>query len=162
MSHITIELSARDTIAELREAIRNSNDEAQKTRIRAIISIKSGISRSQTVRDLVINKNSILAWVRAYNEGGTTALHMSKGGRSEGNPTWDPVIFEELTKEISKNTRYWSIPLMQKWISKQHKKEIPESTIWYHLKIREMSYKSARPSPYKGDKDAQDVFKKGV
>ncbi len=160
MNHAKIKLSARDTIAQLRQAIKNSNDEAQKTRIRAIINTKTGMSRTKVTNDFVISHPTLRYWIREYNRSGVKALKMSKGGRPEGNPVWDSSIFDKLAVEISKGGKYWSIPLMQEWISKNHKKEIPESTVWYHLKIRDMSYKSARPSPYKGDKETQEVFKK--
>ena len=87
---------------------------------------------------------------------------MSKGGRPEGNPTWDRAIFDELIKEIDKGGRYWSVPLMHEWIKEKYKKEIPENTVWYHVTGLDYTYKSARPHPMQGDTAKQDAFKKGV
>jgi transposase len=155
-----ISVSRHDTIAKLKEAIKESRDEEQKTRIRAIISIKKGKTKASIAQDLVVNRKTVRYWVSEYNRGGTKALVMSKGGRPNGNPVWDTPLFDELTREIDAGGQYWSIPLMQEWIREKHAKDIPESTIWYHLKRLKYSYKSARPHPYKGDKEAQEVFKK--
>lgn len=158
----TIALAERDSIAQLRTALRTSIDEAQKTRLRAIIGIKEGTSRREMARILVVSRTSVISWILAYNTGGIPALTMSKGGRPEGNPTWDTAIFDALTKEIDKGGRYWSVPLMQEWIKEKYHKEIPENTVWYHMTDLDYTYKSARPHPMKGDLAKQDAFKKGV
>ena len=75
---------------------------------------------------------------------------------------WDQSIFDDLVKEIDKGGRYWSIPLMQKWLKEHKKQDIPESTVWYHLNRLNYSHKSARPHPYRGDKERQEAFKKGA
>ena len=68
---------------------------------------------------------------------------------------------EELVKEIAKQDKYWSIPIMQEWIQNHYKKAVPEQTVWYRMnKMNRMSYKSSRPHPYLGDKAKQDNFKK--
>jgi len=152
----------RDTIAELRKAIKNSSDAEQKTRIRAIISLKKGVTKTQAAKDFIVRRKTILYWAATYNKGGTDALKMSKGGRPEGNPIWNTTIFDDLAGEIDKGGKCWSIPLMQDWITRQYKQNIPESTVWYHLSRLKYSYKSARPHPCKGNKKAQDTFKKGV
>ena len=85
----------------------------------------------------------------------------NKGGRPEGNPKWDSALFEDLANVIDKGG-YWSIPKMQAWISEHHKKDIPEQTVWYRMNQLDYSYKGARPHPVQGDKDKQEVFKKGV
>jgi transposase len=158
----TIQLRAHHTVPELKAAVRTSTDPGQKNRLRAIIKLKQGATRTSVAEDFVVRNNTITDWVSRYNEGGIAALKMSKGGRPEGNPTWDTDIFKALVSEINTNDQYWSAPLMQEWIQKQHGKEVPESTIYYHLKIHNLSYKSARPSPYKGNKEAQEAFKKGA
>lgn len=155
-------LHAHDTVAELRQALKESHDEAQKNRIRAIIHIKEGATHTDTAQKFVVNRSSIIYWVAAYNEHGVAGLKMSKGGRPEGNPTWDTSIFDDLTTEISKGGTYWSVPLMREWIQKKFKQDIPLNTIWYHITKLNFSYKSARPHPYQGDVEKQQAFKKGV
>lgn len=156
-----IQLQNKHTIKQLEDALKASRDEAQKTRIRAIIKLKQGDTRTKVAKDFVINKNSLLYWIKAYNENGVEGLIFSKGGRPKGNLVWDQKIFDDLAEEIKKNNQYWSIPLMQEWIKKHKKETIPSQTIWYHLKLLKFSYKSARPHPYKGSKEAQEAFKKG-
>lgn len=157
-----LSLSTRDSVAQLRHAVASSGDEAQKTRIRAIIRLREKATRAAVARDFVVDRDTVTNWIAAYNKGGVPALKMSKGGRPEGNPTWDTAIFDALIKEIDKGGRYWSVPLMQEWIKEQYEKEIPENTVWYHVTGLDYTYKSARPHPMKGDPKKQDAFKKGV
>lgn len=150
-----------DSVEALRLAVKRSRDEAQKTRIRAIISIKEGVSQTDAARRFAVCHNTVRNWIAAYEKGGVTALAMSKGGRPEGNPHWDASIFEELAKEIDKGG-YWSVPKMQEWIKEHHKKNIPEQTVWYRMDQLDYSYKSARPHPMQGNKERQETFKKGA
>jgi transposase len=157
-----IPISRPESIADLRSAIKQSSDEAQKTRIRAIIKIKSGVTRTEVAQEYVVERGTIIDWITAYNTGGPDALLFSKGGRPEGNPVWNTSIFDALIEEIEKQEHYWSVPLMVKWIKKNHHKDIPENTLWYHVTGLKYSYKSARPHPHLGNKAQQEVFKKGA
>ncbi len=161
MAH-PIALRRGESIASLRQTIKESGDEAQKARLRAIINLKEGATRVEVAKRFVVDTDSLTAWVKAYNKGGTAALKMSKGGRPEGNPKWDTKIFDALAKEIDKGGRYWSVPLMQQWIKEHFKKDVPGNTVWYHVTNLDYSYKSARPHPYKGDALKQEAFKKGA
>lgn len=159
MAHIP--LKARESTKELRRAVSRSKDEGQKTRIRAIISIKEGVKRQEVAKRFVISPTTLIYWIVTYNQGGIPALKMSKGGRPEGNPVWDSKVFKELSEEIDKGG-YWSIPRMQDWLSQNHKVDIPEQTVWYRMDKLGYSYKGARPHPAKGDKEKQEDFKKGA
>jgi transposase len=155
-------LTRRESVASLRQKLAQSDDAEQKTRIRAIINIKEGSRRVEIVKRFVISHQALRRWVQAYNEGGVRALKFNKGGRPEGRPVWDTSIFDDLSREIDKGGRYWSVPLMQEWIKENHNKEIPGSTVWYHVRALDYSYKSARPHPYQGNVKAQKAFKKGA
>jgi len=156
----TIPLRAHCSVHDLKRALKASVDADQKTRIRAIITIKEGATKTATAKRFVVSRTSVISWVAAYNQGGVDALVMSKGGRPEGNPVWDASIFEELAKEIDKGG-YWSIPRMQEWLRTHKKKDVPEQTVWYRMNQLKYSYKSARPHPVQGNKDKQEMFKKG-
>ena len=160
MGRPPIPLTRRESVAALRRKLARTDDAEQKTRIRAIINIKEGATRTEVTRRLCISPTTLAAWVHAYNDGGAAALRLSKGGRPEGNPKWDTSIFDALIVEIDKQERYWSIPLMQKWITEHHTQDIPENTVWYHVRNLQYSYKSARPHPYQGNTTVQDEFKK--
>lgn len=155
-------IQLRHTEKELREALAHANNEAHKTRIRAIIHIARGEAHKDVAHHFMINKNTVTAWVAVYNEGGIPALDLSKGGRPKGNHKWDQSMFDDLVKEIDKGGRYWSIPLMVAWLKEHKGEEIPESTVWYHITRLDYSHKSARPHPYKGNKERQETFKKGA
>lgn len=157
-----IPLRPRTSVKKLRQALARSDDEGQKTRIRAIINIKEGATHTEIVQRFCVHKETVTRWVKVYNDGGIPALNMSKGGRPKGNHKWDEKLFTDLTKEIDKGGRYWSIPLMCEWLMEHKKKEVPESTVWYHINRLDYSHKSARPHPYKGDQEKQDAFKKGA
>lgn len=159
MSHITI--IDHDTVEALREKLGKASDEAYKTRLKAILLAKNGKKRFEIVDQLTVDAKSVTTWLARYNKHGTTALVSNKGGRPEGNPKWDDALFIDLAKEIDKGG-YWSIPRMQEWISKHHKKDIPEQTVWYRMDQHGYSYKSARPHPVQGNKAKQDAFKKGA
>lgn len=155
-----IKLKNKHTIAELKTTIKKSEDEEQKTRLRVIVKTKEGLTRTDIAKDFVIDRTSIISWIKIYNEKGIDGLNMDKGGRPKGNLKWNEKIFKRLAKEINKGDKCWSLPLMQDWISKEEKEIIPISTIWHHLKINNFTYKSLRPHPYLGDKDKQEIFKK--
>lgn len=155
-------LSPHDSVARLERAVSTSDDEKQKTRLRAILAFKAGVKQKEVAKQFVIHRETLARWVTAYNEGGIEALKMSRGGRPEGNPKWDKKIFEALAKKIKKGGQYWSVPLMREWIQKRYRVEIPENTVWYRVRDLGFSHKSARPHPYLGDRKRQDAFKKGA
>lgn len=155
-------LASSHTLAELMELKKMSSDEGQKLKLRAIINIKKGKKVKEVAEDLLVSRQSLSAWQRIYNSEGVEGLLTNKGGRPEGNPIWDEQIFTALTEHVEETGGYWSVPLMQKWIEGKYSKTIPLQTIWYHLYLKEFSYKSARPHPYKGDPKRQESFKKGA
>lgn len=157
-----IKLIEHHSEAELAQAIKECADPAEKNRIRAIINIKKDKTHREVAKFLYVSPDSVTSWVKMYNQKGLLGLKTNKGGRPGGNPKWDVKIFNSLVKEIDKQKKYWSVPVMQEWIRKKFKKEIPEQTVWYHLKGQNYSYKSARPHPYKGDLERQASFKRGA
>lgn len=146
----------------LRQSVRAADDEAQKTRLRAVLSVKEGLTQTDAAKRFVVSRVTIWSWIKTYEAGGAGALKMSKGGRPRGNSKWDTTLFESLAAEIDKGGKYWSVPLMCEWIKEKFQKDIPENTVWYRVKNLDYSYKSARPHPYPGDTTKQAAFKKGV
>lgn len=157
----TLTVVAHDTTTGLRTKLRTAHDEAFKNRLKAILLALEGKKRYEIVKQLAVDASRVTAWVQRYNSGGTDALVFGKGGRPEGNPKWSNDIFSALAKEIDKGG-YWSIPRMQEWLKKNHKKDIPEQTVWYRMDQLNYSYKSARPHPVQGNKERQETFKKGA
>lgn len=149
-----------DTIAELKEEIKQSKDEAYRVRLRVIIKAMEGKSRGAIADELAVSIRGISKWTKKYNKLGTVSLITKPSGRPEGNPKWDTALFDDLAKEIDKGG-YWSVPRMQEWFKKQYNKVIPEQTVWYRMDQLNYSYKGARPHPMQGDKERQEAFKKG-
>ena len=156
----TIKLAKKDSILTIKKAIKKSKDEGQKTRLRVILGVKRGKLRKEVAENLNLNIDTVTNTVKKYNSKGIKGLETNKGGRLEGNPVWDTKIFDDLVKEIDKQDRYWSIPVMMQWIKEHKKEEIPYNTVWYHARNLDYSYKSARPHPYLGNKKRQETFKK--
>ena len=152
---------AHDSVEQLRERIIHIHDEGHRRRLRAIIRLKQGALHQDVASTLGASRTSVCSWITKYNDGGWKALAPNKGGRPEGNPKCDAAIFLDLAKEIDKGG-YWSIPRMQEWLRTQHKKDVPEQTVWYRMDQLNYSYKSARPSPIGGSKEKQESFKKGA
>lgn len=157
-----LQIHPHESIDDLRRVVKTSDDEAQKTRIRAIIELREGATRREVAKRIIVDSDTITNWIKAYNRGGVVALKMSRGGRPKGNPKWDPTIFEALARAIDKGERYWSVPCMVAWLRERYGKAIPQSTVWYHVRHLDYSYKSARPHPAKGDPAQHQAFKKGA
>jgi transposase len=76
MAH-ALQIHPHESIDELRRVVRTSDDEAQKTRIRAIIELREGATRREVARRTVVDSDTITNWIKAYNRGGVAALKMS-------------------------------------------------------------------------------------
>lgn len=159
-----IELQNKHGSEELKALLKNNKDELMKTRIKILLLVKKNLLRKDISERLSVHVDTIADVIRRYNLKGIESLKTNKGGRKEGNPKWDKQIFQDLKEEINKQKEYWSIPKMVKWIKDNRKEDIPEITVWYNMtsKVINMSYKSARTHPQKGDREEQDVFKKKV
>lgn len=158
---MAIILKDTHTSEQLKNLLHKNKDELMKTRIKILLLVKRGKLRKEIVEQLSVNTDTITDVVKRYNEKGMESLKTNKGGRPGGNPVWDDKIFNDLTVEIDKQVEYWSIPKMQTWITKHFSVSIPEQTVWYRMfKMERFSFKSARPHPYKGNKEKQDAFKK--
>ena len=156
-----ISLRAHDAEQQLEKALKRALDPIQKMRLKAIILRKQGNDPQEIAERLLISDRAVRAWITLYNEKGVAGLAPKPPGRNEGNPKWDTSIFDTLAREIDKGG-YWSIPKMQEWIKAQHKEDIPEQTVWYHINKLKYSYKSARPHPVLGNQERQAAFKKGA
>lgn len=86
MAH-ALQIHPHESIDELRRMVRTSDDEAQKTRMRAIIELREGATRREVARRTVVDSDTITNWIKAYNRGGVAALKMSRGGRPQGSGT---------------------------------------------------------------------------
>ena len=149
-------------VSALKSHLQVTQSQGEKVRVRAIIKIGQGKQIQTIASELMVSRRSISTWSKRFYAQGVVGLQDNKGGRKEGNPKWNTEIFNELVKEIHKQDKYWSIPLMMQWIKEKYKQDIPEQTVWYHIDKRGYSYKSARPHPYLGNKEKQDAFKKGA
>ena len=158
---MALKIKNQDTLEELKKEAKHTSNGRYQLRLKVIIKAKEGVKSKQIQKELMISQHSYYYWVHTYNSKGKEALKKIKiTGRKEGNPKWDKKIFEKLFIELDKMKEYWSITKMQKWIKKEYNQDIPYSTIEHRLHKAQYSWKSNRPSPYKGNKDKQEDFKK--
>jgi transposase len=158
---MALKLENHNTIKELKQEWRKAIDGRYQLRLNTIILLKEGERSGKIQQKLLIGSDTYCRWIRSYNEGGMEALKNIKiTGRKEGNPEYEDYIFEELFKELDSMQEYWSVVKMQKFVKDLHNIEVPNETMRMRVKRAGYSYKSNRPSPYKGDKVKQEAFKK--
>jgi len=155
-----LELKNHNSKKELKAEIRKTKDGRYGLRLRVILMLKEGYSPTEIKKVLMVAGATYSRWIKRYNEEGKDGLKRHESGRKDGNPKWDKKIFKDLFEKLDEMEEYWSVPKMKKWIKEEYKQDIPDSTIEYHLHKSNYSWKTNRPSPYKGDKEQQASFKK--
>jgi len=157
-----IKLKDHDTEEELLQEIRNTKNGRYQHRLRTILLAKRGISSKSIREEMLISSATYSKWLKNYNEHGKEILKQHNSGRKNGNPKYEDKIFKEVFEKLDLMEEYWSIAKMQKLVLELHKVQVPDETMRMRIKRAGYSYKSNRPSPYKGDADLQDNFKKMV
>jgi len=155
-----IQLKNHDTEYELLQEIRNTKNGRYQHRLRTILLAKRGVSSKAIREELLISSATYSKWLKNYNENGKDILKQHNSGRKDGNPKYDNKIFQEVFEKLDLMEEYWSIPKMQKLIFELHNIQVPNETMRMRIKRAGYSYKSNRPSPYKGDEELQEEFKK--
>ena len=157
-----IKLKDHDTEEELLQEIRNTKNGRYQHRLRTILLAKRGISSKSIREEMLISSATYSKWLKDYNEHGKEILKQYNSGRKNGNPKYEDKIFKEVFERLDLMEEYWSIAKMQKLVLELHKVQVPDETMRMRIKRAGYSYKSNRPSPYKGDADLQADFKKVV
>ena len=153
-----LEVKNLHTIEELKKEIRYTKDGRYSLRLRCVLLRKEGKSTKEIQDSLLVSREFIARWIRRYNEKGLEALkYRHTGGKKE---VWTIKYFKELFEELEKNKEVWTIKKMQKFIEDIHNVKIPQESIRRKLHKYEYPWKTSRPSPYKGDKEKQEEFKK--
>jgi len=155
-----IKLKEHDTEEELLQEIRNIKNGRYQHRLRAVLFLKRGYKAKDIQKELLISSATYCSWIKKYNEHGKDILKEHRSGRKEGNPKYDAKLFQEVYEALDAMDEYWSIPKMQKLVEEKHGVKVPYETMRLRIKKAGYSYKSNRPSPYKGDKELQEEFKK--
>lgn len=158
---MALKLKNNNTLEELKKEMRKATDGRYQLRLNTIILLKEGEKSGDIQKRLLIGSDTYCRWIRSYNEGGMESLkNIKTTGRKEGNPAYDDYIFYELFAKLNLMQEYWSVIKMQKFVKELHCIEVPNETMRMRVKRAGYSYKSNRPSPYKGDKVKQEAFKK--
>jgi len=155
-----LKITEHNTIEELEKEIKSRQPDRYRLRLQAILLAKQGMSNKEVQKALLISRHAFYTWIHKYNEGGLERLKEYNRGRKEGNPKYDAKIFAEVFEKLDAMDEYWSIPKMQKLVEEKHGIKVPYETMRMRVKRAGYSYKSNRPSPYKGDKKLQEEFKK--
>jgi len=158
---MAIKIQEHNTEAELKREIRDTTDGRYQLRLNTILLAKKGMGSKLIQKEVLISPNTYYNWVHTYNEKGMEGLkNIKTTGRAEGNPGYEEKIFIEVFKELDEMNEYWSIAKMRKFVKDLHNEDVPEETMRMRVIRAGYSHKSNRPSPYKGDKDKQEAFKK--
>jgi transposase len=155
-----IKLQNHDSENELLQEIRKSNNGRYQHRLRTILLAKRGLPAKAIQAELLISSATYCKWLKNYNEHGKDILKQHNSGRKSGNPKYEDKIFKEVFEKLDLMEEYWSIPKMQKLVLELHNVKVPDETMRMRVKRAGYSYKSNRPSPYKGDEELQEEFKK--
>ncbi len=157
-----IQLKNHDTEDELLQEIRKSTNGRYQHRLRTILLAKRGLVAKVIQAELLISSATYCKWLKNYNEHGKDILQQHNSGRKDGNPRYEEKIFKELFEKIDLMEEYWSVIKMQKFVKELHDIHVPSETMRMRVKRAGYSYKSNRPSPYKGDEELQKNLKKMV
>ena len=155
-----IKVKDLDSEEDILKEIRNSNNGRYQHRLRTILLAKRNVSSKEIRKEMLISSATYCKWLKLYNEYGKERLKEHNSGRKEGNPKYDEKIFKEVFEKLDAMDEYWSVPKMQKLVYDLHGINVPYETMRMRVKRAGYSYKSNRPSPYKGDKELQEEFKK--
>ncbi|MBD3183478.1 helix-turn-helix domain-containing protein [Candidatus Poribacteria bacterium] len=147
------------TESELAEKIRHEKDASVRDKYRAILWIYQGESRVEIAKRLGIGNNTLYRWVKRYNTSGESGLHRQPGqGR---NPILTPDKVEKIKDWVSEGEGVWTLKRMMLKLEESEGICVTQQAIWYALQDSGWSWKTGRPTNPKGDKDAQEAFKKG-
>jgi len=155
-----IKIVEHNTIDEIENEIKNLLPGRYRLRLQTIFLAKRGIHPEEIQKTLLISRHAFYTWIHKYNDGGMEALKKHNRGRKEGNPKYDVKIFKELFEKLDLMDEYWSVPKMQQLVLELHGIKVPYETMRMRVKRAGYSYKSNRPSPYQGDAQLQEKFKK--
>ena len=153
-----LELKDHNTIDELKREIRLSKDGRYSLRVQCILLRKEGLKPKEIERRLLISRDAYRRWIAKYNEYGLQGLKTKV--KTTFYRKWDSSLFKELYQELDKNNQWWTIKKMQEFIKNKHNVKIPRESIRRIVKQAGYSWKTSRPTPYKGIKEVQEEFKK--
>lgn len=162
---MSMRFTPKHTLEEIRMEMRTAKDGRYRLRLEmiALLIERPNISQAELCERLSISVYSTQQWRKRYEIGGLEALKaiLPNGGNHNTTKVKSEHL-DALLAQIDKQEEYWSVPKMREWIIKHYNKAYGVETLRYQLKKRGYSYKSARPSPYKANRDAQGRFKKTV
>ena len=67
---------------------------------------------------------------------------------------------EKLKEWVNEEEGVWTLKRMQLRLAEAEDTSVTQQAIWYRLKAARWSWKTGRPTNPKGDKEAQEAFKK--
>ena len=155
-----IKIKEHDSLKELKKEIKNTKDGRYRLKLNVIVQIKEGKKAKEIQNNFLISQPTYYRWLKKYNKGGMEFLWTNLGGRKEGNPKYEDKIFIELLEKLDIMEEWWSVLKMVAFVKEKHNVDVLPETMRLRVKKAGYSWKSNRPSPYKGNKEKQDSFKK--
>ena len=150
---------------EFRAAAVAAKDPGQARRLLSLAAIRDGMSRAQAARFGGMDRQSLPAWVHAYNERGIAGLINRHGGGQPAKLTWSQKVeLGEIARtppdpEVDGLVRWRRCDLAQK-AKELFDVTVDPDTIGRMLHELDMSYVSARPVHPKQDPGTITSFQK--
>src|SRR5262249_5031426 len=133
----------------LQSRLRSERDPRLRPRLHLLVLLKSGqvSTRRQAAAHLAVHRNTIATWVRAYRDGGLTALLSYKEpGAPAGQKSLPAAVFAQLQARLATASGFASYVAIQQWLREEFSLEVPYKTL--HGIVRyQLKAKLKRPRP---------------
>jgi transposase len=138
----------------LQARLRSERDTQLRPRVHLLVLLKSGqvTTRRQAAAHLAVHRNTVALWLRAYRDGGLSALLTYKeAGAPSGQKSLPAAVFAQLQARLATTSGLASYGEIQQWWREAFGLEIPYKTL--HGIVRyQLKAKLKRPRPRHGKK----------
>ena len=160
--HLSSHLSAR----ELKERYRTSTDPVESRRFHLLWLLTQDYPLTQAARVVGLNRDYGYDLVRRYNQQGPDGLKNGRRQRTEvgRKPLLSAAQQDQLRQRLQtppEDGVQWSGPKVARWIEQvTGRQRVWDQRGWDYLKRLRFSWQRPRPRHVKGDREAQEGFKK--
>jgi transposase len=140
--------SIKETAEELKGLLTYEQSSRRRSRLHLLFLIASGevSNREEAADRLVVHRNSVCAWLKAYKAGGLKQmLHIGTPGPKPVQKSLPPPVFNALEKQIE-GEGFAGYTHAQEWLRTQFGRDLPYSTVHKLIRYRlGAKLKRARP-----------------
>jgi transposase len=160
----TVKIEIKETVDELKELIKQSDNTKVKERLQVLYLLKSGqVTTLKTLSQLLLLDTSTLyRWLKQYREGGISKLLdiYEPPGKSSTIPA---NIIEKLKEKLTDPLGFNSYKEIQDWLKSEHNVSVGYFVVYRVVRrLLKAKPKVPRPSSSKQDKAAVQRFKQDL